>query len=287
MSDQPVAAPAPATEAPVNSQAQDQTAAPAAKPQRQFIDVDGERVDLDQLKREYKKFKGADQKFREAADLRKEVDSFYEKLLANPEEILNDPRIPLKKRELAEKWLTEQLENELKVVDPRDRELEDYKAKLKAYEEQEAEQRTKQEQEQYMQVVAQRREAIAATLSKAMELSPLSKDPAVAAATLKEMASYMRLCKDAGYQATPEEIAQHVESGKMASFRALADRLEGDDLVSFLGQGVVKKLIAAHLGKIQKAREVPAPDVAESWQPAARSQKREFVDPDSLRRRPK
>jgi hypothetical protein len=238
----------------------------------------------DDVIRDYQKYASADEKLREAAQKKKDIDAFYERLESDPESILNDPRLPINKRDLAMKWLTEQIEEELTPQDPREAEFREMQKKLSEYQSKEQrENETKAEQEK-RQLVDQRREIIANTLSKAMELSPLSKDPEVAAQTLREMALHMRLCKDAGYDVSPEELASHVEKKNIKTYHTLANRLEGDDLISFLGEDIVQKIRRADLSRIKKAREVEAPQVARSWEARSPSQ-RSFVDPHELRSR--
>lgn len=272
--------------APANSPAP-ATEQAAQAPDKQFIDFGDEKVDLDTLKKERNKYKAADSKFREVAAARKEIDAFYHKLQNNPEELLNDPKLPIKKRELAEKWLMEQLEADLgQPQDPREIELAEYKKKLEEYQNREKEELTKREQAEYQALVEQRREHIATTLSKAMELSPLSKDPEVAAATLREMAAYLRMTRQAGYEASPEEIAQHVESRHMNSIARVVAKLDGDELLAFADKlGLTDKVRKADLSRLQRSREQPAPQVVHDWQSSSGKPKRDFVTPDSLRRR--
>lgn len=120
-----------------------------------------------------------------------------------------------------------------------------------------------------------------------MELSPLSKDPVVAAATLKEMAMYMRMTRDAGYEASPEEIAQHIEEKHMSSLSALVSKLDGDDLLSYADRiGLTPKVRKADLARLQKQREQPAPQQADNWQSSSsRPKQREIIDPNDLRRK--
>jgi len=238
----------------------------------------------DDVLRDYQKYESADEKLREAAQKKKEIDAFYEALENDPESVLNDKRLPINKRELAMKWLTEQIEEELTPQDPREAEYREMQKKLSEYqtkEQKEAE--TKAEQEK-RQLVDQRREIIANTLSKAMELSPLSKDPEVAAATLRDMAMHMRVCKEAGYDVSPEELAAHVEKKNLKSYHGLANRLEGDELISFLGEEIVQKIRRADLSRIKKAREIPPPETTERWEPR-REQTRQLFDPSELRSR--
>lgn len=248
--------------------------------------VNGREMDVyeDDVLRDYQKYASADEKLREAAQKRKDIDAFYEALEKNPESILNDPRLPINKQELAMKWLTEQVEQELKYADPKDAEMDQLRKELESYKNRDKEVEETKAEAQKREFIEARKEAIATTLSKAMELSPLSKDPEVAAATLREMAMHMRLCKDAGYEVTPEELASHVENKNLKTYQGLAKKLEGDELISFLGEDIVSKIRRADLSRIKKSREVAPPETAKEWV-SSKSQPRRFVDPSDLRRK--
>jgi hypothetical protein len=282
----PVAASdAPASEA-VSSEVQATETTAQAERRKLKAKVNGREVDVyeDDVLRDYQKYLSADEKLREAAKQRKEIAEFQHLLMTDPKKILMDPRLPIDLKEFAMEILTQKIDEEIKYADPRDREIDDLRKKIEARENQDREvEETKAEQEK-RQLVEQRREVIANTLSKAMELSPLSKEPEVAAQTLREMALHMRLCKDAGYDVSPEELASHVEKKNIKTYHTLANKLEGDDLISFLGEDIVQKIRRADLSRIKKAREVEAPQVASSWEARSPSQ-RSFVDPHELRSR--
>lgn len=246
--------------------------------------VNGQEVDVyeDDIVRDYQKYSSADEKLREAAQKRKEIEAFYERLENDPEGILNDKRLPIDRQKLAMKWLTEQVEEELASADPKDAKLSELERKLAEYQNRDREvEETKAEQEK-RQLVESRRELIANTLTKAIELSPLSKDPDTAAATIREMAMHMRICKDAGYDVSPEELARHVEGKSLKSMRSLALNLKGEDLISFLGEDVVMELRRTDLARIKKSREVPKPETVSEWTPSS-SSPRKFYDPSELR----
>jgi len=248
--------------------------------------VNGKEVEVyeDDVLRDYQKYSSADEKLREAAQKRKDIDAFYSQLERDPESILNDPRLPINKQELAMKWLTEQINEEIKYTDPRDKEMDDIKRQLAEYQNRDKQVEETQKQAEHRQLVESRREAIGNTLSEAMALSPLSKNPEVAAATLREMALHMRLCKDAGYDISPQELAQHVEKKNLQSYQGVAGRLEGDELISFLGEDIVQKIRRADLSRIKKSREVAPPQTASSWE-SRKDQVRELFDPSELRSR--
>jgi hypothetical protein len=246
--------------------------------------VNGKELDVyeDEVVRDYQKYASADEKLREAAQKRKEIEAFYEALENDPESILNDKRLPINKRELAMKWLTEQIEEELAPQDPREAEYREMQKKLAEYESKEQREADTRAEQERRQLVDQRREMIANTLSKAMELSPLSKDPEIAAAALRDMAMHMRVCKEAGYDVSPEELAAHVEKKNLKSYHGLANRLEGDELISFLGEEIVQKIRRADLSRIKKSRETPPAETADHWE-SRKEQVRRLYDPSELR----
>jgi hypothetical protein len=266
-----VVATAPAEPATESQEAVDQKPAAPKKPSRE------EAI--------YSKEKAADQKFREAAEMRKQMAEFEKKLAEDPESFFNDPRIPKqKRREIAEKLLMKELEEELQPkLTAEQRELEELRGFKKSKEDEEMTAKEQEEATQFQKVVAQRQEAIAATFQKALELSVLSKNEATSAEVVREMAMYMKLCKKAGHQPTPEEIAGHVESRFMSSFQGLAADLEGEDLVKLLGKDIIKKLRKYDLSQLESRMSKREPITATDWKPREeRTGKREYVSPKEL-----
>jgi len=258
-------------------------AAPAPKAIKRYIEIDGERVEEDALKRDYKKYRSADAKFREASEARKQVDQFMEALMADPETVLNDPRLSIDRKKLGEKWLLDVLTKEMAPHDPKQAELDAYRKKLAEYEAKEKEAQDKDKQAELSKRIERRREEIASVFQKAIELSPLSKDQGTAAEVVREMATYMRICNQNGYDVTPAELAQHVESRFTKSYQTLVQNMDGDDLVAFLGKDVIKKLRKYDLGQIQASRAAKSPVTEEQWAPSDRSAPRDFTDPRKLK----
>lgn len=236
--------------------------------------------------RDYSKALAADERLAQATKMEQASKAFMEELLSDPYKVLSDPRLPIKKRDLAMRILQEEIAEELDApTDPREIKLREVEGKLKGYEEAEKQKKQSEEQQQRQALIDQRREAIAADLTKALELSVFSKDPAVKAEVLSEMARYMRICKQRGYEVTPQELAEHIQSTHFNRYAALADAHDGESLTKLLGPKVVQKLIEHEIERRKKAMNVSqAPEVAESWQPASRG-KREWIDPDELKRR--
>jgi 3-methyladenine DNA glycosylase Tag len=238
---------------------------PEPKPKRWLTaKVDGkeEKVDEDTLIREYQKAKAADKKFQEAAKIRQEYEDFKRKLKESPEELLNDPDLAIDRQKLAESWIMKQIEAEM-PKDPKEIKLKEYEEKLKKYQEIEKQAQEEQQRQEFDQVVSKRREEIGNLLSDAMKKSPLSKNPETAAATLREMALYYRSYKaETGEAPNAEELANHVEQKYYKGMYELSGTLEGEDLVQFLGEGVVNKIRKYDLAKLKGGnKEAPAPQV--------------------------
>jgi hypothetical protein len=288
------AAPAAATttaNAPAESSTPQDNAAPKqeakAKPAKQIIDLDGEKLDLEQLKRERQKWKGADQRFREAAEMRETAAQREARLLENPAEFLSDPQLAPKMREWAEKILLKQLEDSLGgPVDPRDAEVQKLKDQLKEFQDAAQAREQEEQQRQYQAAVEERKNAIGQTLSKALEATPFHAIPELRAEALAEMAKYMRILRKAGHEATPDELAAHVKDMRLKSFMSLVNGLEGQSLVDVLGEDLVKRLRKYDLEQLRAKRQQKPPEVAEEWsREKPQQEKREFVDPWKLRGR--
>jgi len=258
---------------------------PPAKKPKKYFDIDGERVEEEEITRNYKKYRSADAKFREAADTRRQVEQFMEALQKDPEAVLNDPRLSIDRKKLAEKWLLDIIQKDMTPQDPRQAEIEAYQKKLREYEDKERQAKDAEEKTELAKRIDKRRDEIASIFQKAIEISPLSKDQGTAAEVVREMATYMRICNKNGYEVTPEELAKHVESRFTKSYQSLVGNMDGEDLVNFLGKDIIKKLRKYDLAKIQASRASKEPAVSDKWEPSTRESRTEFVDPRKLKAR--
>lgn len=279
------------SEAPVESP-EEVVGTPEEKPQPRILKtkVDGREVEVDEetLLRNYSKYSAADKRFAETAKMKKEVEAFQKRLEEDPESVFNDPKLTFNKREMAEKWLMAELqremEPELTAEQQRIKELQEENEKYKNKEQEEL---TAKEQAEFQQIVEQRREQISSTLQEAINMSPLSKNPETNAETIREMAMYLRTCRDAGYDPSPTEIAEHVNNRYMSSFKNLTDNLSGEDLINVLGPSIIKKLRQYDLGQLESRNARQEPEQADAWVERESRSQREFVDPRELLSRPK
>lgn len=220
------------------------------------------------IARDYSKWKGADQKFREANEAKQSVEKFMKQLSEDPEAVLNDPRLSIDRRKLATKWLKEQIEQELTPQDPRDQRLKEYEDKLKSFEE-------KEKQETEAKAAAEKAERVKAsmskigeTLKKAGELSHLSAHPESEAALIREMALYMRAAREQGVEVTPEQIVESIHGQRFQQFYTLAHAHNGEELIEFLGEEIVNRIRKADLARIKAKREGGQQHKSDDWKPA-------------------
>lgn len=267
MSDTPAASsptPASATPTPADTpQAADakeqQPAAPvkSAPPKYRKIKAGDEELTLsdDDIAKNYQKWKGADAKFREAAEAKKSVEAFMKQLQEDPEAVLNDPRLPIDRKKLAEKWLVKQLESELNPPDPRDAKLSETERKLKEYEDKEAKAKADVEAKEYEAAREQRKAKLSETLGEAMKATHLSAHPESAAGVLREMAMFMRAARERGEEVTPQELVEHIHSTRFNQLYTLAHQFDGEQLIEFLGEEIVTRIRKADLAKLRAKRE--------------------------------
>lgn len=257
--------------------------------ERLKIDGKEEVVDVDQVLRDYAKYKSADAEKRQVAEARKQLEAFYQQFQRDPVAVLNQKNLPINKRQLAEQWLKESIEAEMK--DPRDIELEEKTDKLRKYEEAILAHKKAQAEQESTRRVETRRTELSETFGKAMAASVLSKDPAESAAVLREMAMYARIARQNGEEMpSAEELAAHVENSRLKQYHSVAQTLDGDDLISFLGESIVKKIRQADLARLRAKQGLSdqAPvHKSETWgddgEKPTKSNKREFIDPVTAR----
>jgi uncharacterized protein YeaO (DUF488 family) len=254
----------------VDTQTETETPKPK-KPNFRKYKIGNEEISLsdDDIARDYSKWKGSDKAFREASEAKKATEAFMKALKEDPEKILNDGRIPIDKRKLAEKWLLEEIEKEMNPADPRDAKLSDAEKRLKEYQDrEEAELKAKEEQE-YESVKEQRKSEILKVLSQAMQATHLSKDPESAASVLREMAIYMRAAKERGEDVTPDELVEHIHNQRFGQFYNLAHKFDGDELIEFLGEEIVNRIRKSDLARLRAGRGEgnPQSHKNDSWTP--------------------
>jgi len=263
-------------------------AAPEAKPEPpkpkpQVIEIDGEKLTVAELKQLREKAKGADQKFREAAETRKQLEQFVEAFKKDPLSILQQADLPIDRKSLGEKLLLAELEREM--LSPAEREARELKAKLQEYETKDQQAQREAQDREMEQRKEIKRQEISQLFQKAMEQTPFTKDPEVAAMAMRDMAMMLRAAKERGIEVGAEDLARHAESRFQKGMYALAQRFEGEDLIGFLGEDVVKKIRKADLARLKANNQPTQSHKDDSWEAPSKSSKKEKLDPYAARQR--
>jgi hypothetical protein len=236
--------------------------------------MDGKEVDLDEgeVLANYKKGKSAaqllskaDEKRREALKAKAEADGLLAKLKADPRAALRELGVDV--RQLSESTILEEIE--LEKMTPAERRAYDAEQKLKGYETEKQKAEEARKQAEFEAEKARHQDEFAHLFTETMAATGLPK--ASAPHVAHRMAMLYQQNEDAGLESTPEEMAAHVMYGVKAEHQGVLSGMEGEALLEWLGEAVVKKVLGANLAKVRARSGVaPAPvRTAPAQQPAA------------------
>lgn len=215
------------------------------------LKVDGQEVEVDddELKRGYAHQKAANKRFQEAMALRKQNEEIVSKLRdkGTLQEILkklgHDPRA------MSEEILAGYLEDEL--MDPRDKELKEAKAKLRQIEDMEKRQKEALDNRRLEEVrnkyAKEYEEQFVAALEKS-QLPPTK--PMVAA-----MAKYIAQSAKIGFKMSADEAATLVREDIQLAHQRLIGDSDGEVLLKLLGEGVANKIRKYDTSKLKSPEQ--------------------------------
>ena len=189
------------------------------------------------------KGQGAEKRFQEAAQMRKEAEAVVRFLKENPREAMKQFGIDVRKfsEDVLMEHLTEQsMSPEQKKQRDTEAELNKYRERDKAEtERQHKEAVTKQEQELVQHYTK--------TFTEALEASGLPKTNE----TVARMARYQQQASRKGYEVPPADLAKLVRSDYENEQQALYGSMDGDKLIEILGKDIVSKLSKAQIAKLK------------------------------------
>lgn len=216
------------------------------------VKVDGQELEVDEseLVKGYSKYKSADKKFQEAAKMRKQAEEFIS-MMKDPQKFFDAAeKLGHTPRELAEKYLAAQLEEEM--LDPREKELRDTKRKLQEYE---ALQKKEQEE-----VERRRNDELKAKYAKdyTEQFTSALTETGIPATkhTVAEMAKYISRAAQMKFQMTALEAAQLVKEDIMEAHKRLIGDTDGETLIKLLGPEVANKVRKYDTSKIKDPNQL-------------------------------
>lgn len=238
------------------------------------LKVNGREVELDEPEviRRAQLAEGADAKFREASQMRKETEEFINALINDPLSVLTHPDMQAKInfREIAEQFLAGELQKEMLSPEQRElMELRKFKGEQETARQQAERQRAEHAKQQHLQQLQQRAAAEYDTkITEVLAGANLPKTPY----TVKRVAELMHSALSKGYDLDAATAVDMVRQGYGTDLQALVGNLEGDHLVKFLGEDVLKRLRKHDLASLRKQLQ---PDSAPAQQAPQASAPRE------------
>lgn len=228
--------------------------APSLTPaEKRKLKIDDQEIDEDEIIQIYKQRKehqrAASRELNEGKAAKKQAEEFVKmmkdkgKLFEAIQKLGHDPR------RLAEEYLASQLEDE--VMDPRDKELRDARAKLKHIEDMERQQREAAERRHLDEMKAKYSREFEAQFVDALKTTGLPPTKPMVA----EMAKYIARSAKIGFKMTPQEAAQLVrEDLQQVTSRLIGDS-DGETLIKLLGEDVANKVRKWDTGRIKSPNQ--------------------------------
>lgn len=197
----------------------------------------------EEVKRHLQKSKASDQKFQEAAEVRKAAMEFIDQLRKNPRKVLADPNIGIDVRKFAEEILNEEIKEMEKSPEQREKEkltkeLEELKAQAKQREED-------AQKSDFARMQMEQERILETEISSALDIGGMPKT----ARTVKAMAEMMMIALENGIDLSPKDIAPLVKNTTLSEFKEVVSSLTDDQLEDFLGKEVLGRLRKKNIAK--------------------------------------
>lgn len=205
-----------------------------------------------------------EQRRAEALKAKAEADGVFARLKSDPLSVLKELGVDV--RGLSEKTILQEIE--LEKMTPAERRAYELEQKLKGYETEKQKAEQERQQAALAQEVERHKDELATLFMETMERTGLPKSSG--RFVMHRMAHLYRQNEEAGLESTPEEMASYVMEGLKREHVGVISGLEGEALLSHLGEDVVKRVLGAHLARIKKQRPQAAPAAVQQPQrPAA------------------
>lgn len=210
----------------------------------------------DELQLYVQKGLGADEKFQEAAGIRKTFAELQKALKENPFEALRDPAFGLDLEQIAIQHLAKKFEaEEMQKQDPRAYELKQAQEKLAKYEAQEkarqeeAQRKTQEEENRRMWEETEK------SWTAELEKSGLGASKAY----IRQMAEIGRDFLDAGLDLSPSLIVAEMKNRMAEQVRHVFGSLKGEQLLAALPPEMISEIVQTKVAALKATKAPPAP----------------------------
>ena len=208
--------------------------------------------------------KVATQRFEEASRMKKEAEQLMAFAKANPTEFFQ--KTGMNARQWAEEYLLGELQRE--AMSPEQKKAFENEERLRKYEATEKSQKETALKEQEARMTAEQRERYDKIFVQALSESGLPKT----AFTVRRMAELQLLNIKNSYELSASQLAKLVREDYASEQKSLVGSLDGDELINFFGEDIVKKLSKAQIAKL-KAKGIAAVSQSTNSQPRQSGEK--------------
>ncbi len=200
----------------------------------------------------------AQEKWQEAATLRKQNEAFLRELKTNPLSILQNPALGIDMQNIAMEYLAKQIDQEL--LSPEERRIREMEQELDGYRS-----KSKAEQERLQQEQAAKADQEWAQNTKASVVDGLkSSGLPYTQFTWNSTLQYMAAAIDAGYEdVTPDQVMHLVKRDYQQAFESFY-QLPPEELLQHLGEQNINKIQQAVIGKAKGTGFQPPKKEAEA-----------------------
>lgn len=196
--------------------------------------------------------KAAGKRMQEKAMMEKEVMQFLEDLRKNPRKVLQDPRIGLDLKKLAQEVIETEIENSKKS--PEQLALEKAQQELKELKEQQERAQQEAKQREFERLKEEQYERYDMLMSQALDKAELPKSPYY----VKKMADYMLIGLENGIDVSPEDVVPIVQEEALEDFRQLLAVLPLDKAEKLIGKDIINTIRKKNISKAKQAASNPA-----------------------------
>lgn len=244
------------------------------------VDGKSESIELDlnddeAVKKHLQRGKSADNRFKEASDIRKAALDFIDQLRKNPKKVLADPNINVDLKKFAQEIINEEVEQMAKSPEQRDKEklqkeLEDLKEKFKTDEE-------NRKNAEFERLQAEQEQKLTDDISSALDTGGLPKTPY----TVKKMAEMMMIALQNDIDLTAKDVVPIIRKQMQAEIKEMLSASSDDVLEEFLKDQLprIRKRNVAKAKEIATAnniKQAAVPEKSDSKEPMKKIKMKDF-----------
>ena len=213
-----------------------------------MINGDEKEVDMETLIRDYQTGRAAQERFREASDIKRKADTSLSNMKDNPWQALQE--LGLNPLELS----TSFLENHLKMEEMSEDERAEEHAKTEFQKQKEAfeKERAEYEEEKLAKAQDQEEKFYSNQIQKAIDDYNLPQSPR----TTQRMAQLMLNNIESGFELPIEHIAEIVKEDYISEMKDIFGGASGDQILSLLGGDLSDKIRKTDIAKLKKGESI-------------------------------